>query len=345
MGIRRSDHGKASAVSGRVLIGVLAAVLAVALGAASCGGAEPKSQRAASGAEPVAKVAGQFGTSPVDRADETNPAGAGEVGIARVPDMNIVGGEDVDISALPWTVALFHSSYPNDNLCGGVLVSPTRVLTAGHCVVEANHMLGPTGFRVVAGRTRLNEGGGQEIAVAKVWAAAKYDIERYSDGWDYGILDLATAATPTPVALPGSTFKNLWRAGNSVVAAGWGCQYDPTKEVDCEDVLGSPLKGTNLNILQGLHCEDRDLHSDTELCLAGDATTSTCVGDSGGPYVIETTTRKWFLLGSVSYGRDDCAGGYPEVGSFVPRLLDDAGHFRRDIDFNWCVGGSYCSLP
>ena len=173
--------GKRRAVSGRFLIGVLAAVLAVALGAASCGGAEPKSRAPPRGPSQSPRLRASSG--PARWIAPTNdPAGAGEVGIARVPDMNIVGGEDVDISALPWTVALFHSSYPSDNLCGSIPVSPTRVLTAGHCVVEANHMLGPTGFRVVAGRTRLNEGGGQEIAVAKVWAAAKYDIERYRSG-------------------------------------------------------------------------------------------------------------------------------------------------------------------
>ena len=58
--------------------------------------------------------------------------------VGATPSPRIIGGNVVPASAVPWTVAILHTSQSNGyqaQFCGGSLIDQSWVLTAAHCMV------------------------------------------------------------------------------------------------------------------------------------------------------------------------------------------------------------------
>lgn len=315
----------------------LAAVLVLALGLAACGGSsEP---------EAAADVSSTQGL----RGQELFPGpnagrGAGNL----VPDDNVVGGGTASIENLPWTVAVYQSFYPEDNWCGGVLIDPTTVLTAAHCVditdvLEKPAFAGAGVVEVIPGQTRLDLQTAKRVAVERVRIAAAWDGVGYE--WDFAILDLASPIDQNPVKLPSPGDFSLWQREAVVIAAGWGCERkeDLQPGEACETPGGSPLKVAAQTVQDPAVCPNMDL--ETGLCLASETSTSTtCSGDSGGPHVVHGDDDLYYLVGLVSYGPVNCRPGGYDVAAFVPRILFDSTHLRDDVDYLECTV-NVCPLP
>ncbi len=76
----------------------------------------------------------------------------------------IVGGTTTTTTAYPFVMQITDAS--QNQFCGGTLVSPTKVVTAAHCMVGES-----TGsVRVVGGRTYLNGTNGTVSRVSKIWS-------------------------------------------------------------------------------------------------------------------------------------------------------------------------------
>ncbi|CAM5486118.1 hypothetical protein SGLAM104S_01014 [Streptomyces glaucescens] len=110
----------------------------------------------------------------------------------------IVGGFPVDVSQAPWTVALSSrdrfGGTRSGQFCGGVVVGPTTVLTAAHCLEE--DVLGSPphqvpDLKVIAGRTDLRSDQGQEVAVRESRVNPGYDD--VSNSGDFAVLDARRA--------------------------------------------------------------------------------------------------------------------------------------------------------
>lgn len=267
------------------------------------------------------------------------------VGADPQSDNAIIGGQPIDIGAVPWTAALVRAgAQPTSRaqFCGGVLVLPDVVMTAAHCVtnpvapgpIDQTEIVAPDQIEVVLGRTNLDESGGERIGVTSIWVSVRADAI-FAQGnlaamnGDYALLELAQPSTQNPVALPGYDIQDSL-AGMTLYDVGWGCtRVNTPPNETCEPGGEVPLQLAALEVVSQDACvagwgEVFDVV--TELCVAdAQGTQAFCNGDSGGPLIAQGPDSRWYVIGLNSWSIKGCAPGIPAVVAFVPLLMDPTG--------------------
>ncbi|XP_060528865.1 trypsin 3A1-like [Cylas formicarius] len=142
------------------------------------------------------------------------------------PGTRIIGGELVDISKVPYQVAIL---FQGKQVCGGSLISSTKVLTANHCwTEETNGNLSEYSVRV--GSTDW-EKGGQEIYAS---AVDLYDIpkgEVYLN-YDIAIITLKSAVNVSnAISIQVDDADTVHLAGEVATVSGWGVTYSPSGQI------------------------------------------------------------------------------------------------------------------
>ncbi|MEU1513679.1 serine protease [Streptomyces sp. NPDC005811] len=248
----------------------------------------------------------------------------------------VLGGYPVEAAQSPWTVALSSRDrfgrMRSGQFCGGVVMDPTTVLTAAHCMAE--DVLGAPpdrarDLKVITGRTDLYTDEGREIAVRETWVNPAYDSG--TNAGDFAVLTLAEPlprASAIALAGPGDT---AYRPGTEAVITGWG---------DTTGFGAYPrrLRASHVHVLADALCERAypgsadGKYLSTSMVCAGDERggRDACQGDSGGPLVAQGR-----LIGLVSWGsgcgRPESPGVYTRVSDIV-RVLGRGGasHGARD---------------
>ena len=242
----------------------------------------------------------------------------------------VVGGLPVDVAQSPWTVALSSrdrfGGMRAGQFCGGVVVGPTTVLTAAHCMTE--DVLGAppdrTGdLKVIADRTDLYSDGGREIAVRETWVNPAYDDA--SNSGDFAVLTLAESLPAASVIGMAAAGDSAYEPGTEAVVYGWG---DTTGFGAYPHVL----RASRLHVLADALCEraypgsaDGTYRAGTMMC-AGEAAGGhdACQGDSGGPLVAQGR-----LIGLVSWGSGCGRPGRPGVYTRVSDVVRTLEARRR----------------
>ncbi|MFF4171714.1 S1 family serine peptidase [Streptomyces sp. NPDC001744] len=252
-------------------------------------------------------------------------AAAGQLAVAApaTADGVVVGGSRVRIADAPWVVALSSrdrfGGARAGQFCGGVVVAPTKVLTAAHCL--GREVLGGepgevSDFAVVAGRTALRGQGGQEVRVSGAWINPGYDPA--ANTGDLAVLTLARA-------LPESYVIGVARGGDAAYAPGTAARVYGWGDTTGNGSYASTLRTASVQVLPDTACERAypggsgvRYQKDTMMC-AGDPRggKDACQGDSGGPLV-----ARGLLVGLVSWGsgcgRAESPGVYTRVSAVLP---------------------------
>ncbi|MFD7068069.1 S1 family peptidase [Streptomyces sp. NPDC059913] len=236
-----------------------------------------------------------------------SPAKAAEDGI-------VVGGQPAHVKDSPWTVALSsRSRFGNaraGQFCGAVVVAPTKVLTAAHCL--SKEALGVDvgsvhDLRIISGRDTLLGTGGQEVAVRETWTNPGFDPA--TNVGDLAVLTLADAL-PAKSAIPmAESGDAAYTPGTDAMVYGWG---DTTGNGD----YASSLRAAKVNVLSDATCVQaypggrNGTYDASSMLCAGEPLGGydACQGDSGGPLV-----ARGRLIGLVSWGNGCARAGYPGV--------------------------------
>lgn len=218
-----------------------------------------------------------------------------------VPASAIKGGGPATTKARPYAMSI---EYNGRQFCGGTLVAPTKVLTAGHCVESAGEV---STLRVIGGRTRVD---GTDGTVRKV-TSARMDSRYSAPGYPYDAAVL-TLDRPMPyrtIPVAGPKDGKLVADGRTPIVLGWG-RTGP-------GVTATMLKQTKLVLSPLADCgpyTDPEIDDPTTM-LCGmprpGTSDSICPGDSGGPLISGGK-----VVGIVSSGNKYCDEQFP-VSVFV----------------------------
>ena len=234
---------------------------------------------------------------------------------------SIVGGGPADPAQWPYAVAIFRRGRLH---CGGSVIGPTKVLTAGHCVAGFNLAK----LQVIVGRPDLrDQTAGQIVGVSS--GRVHPDFEQ-TGLHDVAVLNLAQATSAAPIALATPEQSVAATApGSRLRVAGYGAVR--AFGVRLSRILKSTFELVRTD-RRCLKAYTRDLFApESMICALGAKRkkagrfrihTSACVGDSGGPLVADTPSGP-LEVGTVSFGGALCGlPAAPTVYSDVATSLD-----------------------
>lgn len=228
----------------------------------------------------------------------------------------IIGGSELD-TVYPWMVSLQSRNNTGnyEHFCGGTLIDPYWVLTAGHCVEGTE----PSDLRLMIGDLDLDETSVE--ATTEIRSVQRIVInEGYRDEFgvdnDIALLRLASPSGNDIAPLISTAEMSGISAATNGLVMGWG----RTRTA----VRSDNLKQVSLRIRTEAECRDAipNVYDNGLLCAGGVQNEDSCNGDSGGPLMIEVGgTLKH--AGIVSFGyAEACAtagayGVYTRVATYL----------------------------
>jgi hypothetical protein len=236
----------------------------------------------------------------------------------------VVGGHPVKINDWPSYVLVQYRFDGKVGTCGGTVIAPDWVLTAGHCAVGKTNT--PQNFFVIEGTDNVNTKG-SEIGVSEVVLHESYSGSPAPHN-DVALLHLkSTARSPGQALISGSLPSSPGLAS----VAGFGLTTAQPIEGAHSGSLSSQLLQVDIPVVARASCAQilgkhydastvAKVIDDATVC-AGDPTggKDSCNGDSGGPLAINTGTGR-VQIGVVSWGpgcaQVDTVGVYASVGNF-----------------------------
>ena len=259
----------------------------------------------------------------------------------------IVGGKPAKPGKFPYQVRLYAAPDDEKGFCGGSIVDPQWILTAGHCVVQGSETQGPQEpvEAVFVGYGSTDRTKTTKIESEKIIVHPLYLEKALAGGSDVALVKLKD---PIPDAKKveianTDTEQTLVTRGVKVTVTGWGAIWDPQDkevvellskidpQVDVTEKLNFPLKlhEADINVMARDECralyEPQQIGvADSELCaLKPRSVTNSCYGDSGGPLVVRAEEpRRYVQIGVVSWG-DRCGrAGNPNVFARVASFAD-----------------------
>mmetsp|Transcript_24898 Transcript_24898/g.69414 ORF Transcript_24898/g.69414 Transcript_24898/m.69414 type:complete len:295 (-) Transcript_24898:1086-1970(-) len=223
----------------------------------------------------------------------------------------VFNGKDSDGSQYPYLASLRDR---NDNhFCTGSLITPTVVLTAAHCILEARPVV-----EVHVGRTctSCRDETGFQVGIAKTTVTHPAWTGELSLGGDVALVILERPLEGPflkvlPVVDPEEVLVDL----QFVSAAGYGLvdNYNLAETVQEAEI---PFRSRLM--CQNLYRAQNTILPPDAICAGGIVGVEMCQGDSGGPLILKgDTPEDHFGIGVLSGGSEGCGQGLELPSAFV----------------------------
>ncbi len=231
-------------------------------------------------------------------------------------ESRIVDGSIVSSSDSSWR-AIVSLQSNTTHICGGTLISPKWVLSAGHCVVNDNNEITPVShLSILNGSYQLYSNDMRRYGVAQLILYPYYNPIA-KDG-DIVLIELAESINLSsfPSIKKG---LNLYNGRDSMIA-GWGSINQSSTDVS------SLLREAKVPIVDRDSCNSYLAYNDkvtTNMICAGymSGGSDSCAGDSGGP-LISYDSGEAYLIGITSWGRGCGERYHPGIYTNIDRYYD-----------------------
>jgi trypsin len=231
----------------------------------------------------------------------------------------IIGGTEVPVGEKTWMVGL-RDDFGQGSRCGGMLITPTKVLSAGHC---------PTfGAAIVGTHFKRNNTDGEEIKIVSEVLHPKYnEPDDNAASWDYKIINLEKPASFKPVSILVDNPTLPPVVGKFATIIGWGNTRE--EQNGTHDSASNLLLRVDQEIRTMEQCAAMGMAplDESMVCAGGVEGQDSCNGDSGGPIFLETSKGD-AVFGIVSWGngcaRKDQPGVYARVSTVLSWIKENA---------------------
>jgi secreted trypsin-like serine protease len=237
------------------------------------------------------------------------------------PALGVSGGHEVPRRLAPaWLVTIAAAGdrpLAERELCGGSLISPTRIATAAHCLDGSD----PNRLEIHVGGSTLSRDPGRTVRIKGFATQPGYHVvpspkdpdnfARSGAANDVALIELETAVRGVSLLPVGRREPS---AGASVSVYGHGLTRQPSAE---DPALGDAVRTGRLRTITDASCDSQlgGLVEGFSVLCAQSPRTLICPGDSGGP-LVQGTVHGPRLVGITSFsgevlGRECGAGPYP----------------------------------
>ncbi|HEX5199449.1 MAG TPA: serine protease [Actinoplanes sp.] len=219
--------------------------------------------------------------------------------------VTVVGGDVAPPGKFPWMVRLSMG-------CGGTLIGPRVVLTAGHCVDGTGDT---KSIKVTAGAVDLKSAKALTAHSVSVIRAVGFRDETRGDDWAVIRLDHAFALPTLPLA-EGANDRGKF------VVLGWGQTGENSMKQERRLHYATVPTVPDAKCAAEYQKAGVKLVAKESIC-AGKRGVDTCQGDSGGPMIGRGAAGEWVQVGIVSWGLGCARDGYPGVYTQISAFRDE----------------------
>ncbi|XP_026730236.1 brachyurin-like [Trichoplusia ni] len=229
----------------------------------------------------------------------------------------VVGGSITDVKYVPYQAGLVIEIIPSfTSVCGGSLISATRVLTAAHC--KNDGFITASIFTVVLGSNTLFRGG-LRIVTNDVVIHPRWDPRIVAN--DIAVIRINPVCFTDviqPINLP--SVRDIFNdfVDYNAVVSGYGITADGSFVSDNQVISSVTVPVITNNECRAFYA---NFITSSIICTSGAGGKGACRGDSGGP-LAATIADKPVLIGLSSFGSSiSCSQGFPSaftrITSFV----------------------------